>query len=126
MYVHLFKNHGIDYPIMLLVSQQHRDTYSNCLTLKFEGVMVRRSRWNAPVFKFKCDHGPHTMDFYLSTQVSYSSSFPAVSMDGDVGIPDHDRKRRAVEPLTQNMPNRRVTLDYVEKDSSEFKVWDNV
>jgi hypothetical protein len=28
-------------------------------------VKVRKSRWNAGAFQFKCDHGPHTEEFYL-------------------------------------------------------------
>jgi hypothetical protein len=104
------------------LSQPHRATCSSCLRWKFEGVKVRRSRWNAPVFKFKCDHGPHTYDFYHSTQVNYSSPIASEATDGDVETSDGGRKHRAVEPLVQNTPKRRAPSDCVEKDSNEFKV----
>jgi hypothetical protein len=85
------------------------NTCSNCKRWKLEVVKIRRFGWNAGVFKFKCDHGPHTEYFYLSTE-------------GDVAISDGGRKQSADTSLIQTMPKRREPPDYKEKDSNEIKV----
>jgi hypothetical protein len=77
-------------------------------------VKIRKLRWNAGVFEFKCDHGPHTDDFYLC-------------MGGNVAISDGGRKRSADASLIQTTPKRRVSSDYKEKDdSNEFKEADSL
>jgi hypothetical protein len=76
-------------------------------------VKIRKSRWNAGVFKFKCDHGPHTEDFYQCMWVN-------------VAISDGGRKRSAGTSLIQTTPRRRASPDYKDKDSNEFKVAGNL
>jgi hypothetical protein len=73
------------------------NTCSNCKRWWLEGMKIRKSRWNAGVFRFKCDHGPHTEDFYLCTW-------------GNDAI---------------RTPTRRAPPDYKEKGSSEIKVFAN-
>jgi hypothetical protein len=75
--------------------------------------LVRKSRWNASVFNFKYDYGPHTKAFYLSKR-------------GDMGISDGRRKHSADAPLIQTTPQRRAPPDYKQKDWNEFKVAGNV
>jgi hypothetical protein len=87
-------------------------TCSECKIWRLEGVKIRKSRWNAGVFQFKCDHGPHTEDFYLS-------------IEGNVAISEGGRKRRVDTSLLQTMPKRRAPPDYKDKDWNEFKVADN-
>jgi hypothetical protein len=89
------------------------DTCSNCKIWQLEGVKVRKSRWNASVFNFKCDYGPHTKNLYLS-------------MEGDVQISSGETKHNADAHLNQTTPKRRAPIDYKEKDSNEFKVADNL
>jgi hypothetical protein len=89
------------------------DTRSNCKICRLEGVKIRKLRWNAGVFKFKCDHGPHTEDFYLC-------------MGGNVAISDGGRKRSVDASLIQTTINRRAPPDYKEKDSNEFTGADNL
>jgi hypothetical protein len=73
-------------------------------------VQVRTSRWNAVAFRFKCDHGPHTEEFYLC-------------MGGNAAISDGGRKQSAGASFVQTTPKRRVPPDYKEKDSNEFKIF---
>jgi hypothetical protein len=79
--------------------------------------MVRKSRWRAPILKFKCDHGPHTDEFYLATSQTETCEVIVV----DVAVEDADRKLTAESPLETNSPNNRCTIEYVEKDSKRFK-----
>jgi hypothetical protein len=74
--------------------------------------MVRKSRWRAPLIRFKCDHGPHTEEFYLGT---------CEVIVVDVAVVDAGRKRTAESPLETNSFKSRRIIDYVEKDSNEFK-----
>jgi hypothetical protein len=74
---------------------------------------VEMECWNAGVFKFKCDHGTGTEDFYLPMEVN-------------VAVSDGNRKRSADTSLIQTTPKGRAPPDYKEKDSNEFKVADNL
>jgi hypothetical protein len=65
------------------------------------------------VFKFKCDHGPHPEDYYLS-------------MEADVEMQDGGRKRSAEESPIQTTLKRRATIDYEENKTNEFKVDHNL
>jgi hypothetical protein len=76
-------------------------------------VKVRKSRWNAGAFLFKCDHGPHTEEFYLC-------------MGGNDAISDGGRKRSADASVVQTTPKRRAPPEYKEKDSNEFKIFSNL
>jgi hypothetical protein len=76
-------------------------------------VKIRKSRWNAGAFWFKCDHGPHTEEFYLC-------------MGGNVAISDGGRKRSADASVVQTTPTRRAPPDCKEKDSNELKNFANV
>jgi hypothetical protein len=76
-------------------------------------VKIRKSRWNAEAFWFKCDHGPHTEEFYLC-------------MGGNDTISDDVRKRSADMYSVHTAPKRRAPPDYKEKDSNEFKNFVNV
>jgi hypothetical protein len=81
-----------------------------CKRWKREWVRVRKSRWRAPPTRFKCDHGPHTDEFYLGT-------CEVIVVD----VADAGRKRTAESPLDTNSSKNRRIIDYVEKDSNEFK-----
>jgi hypothetical protein len=76
-------------------------------------VKIRKSRWNAGVFRFKCDHGPQTDDFYLC-------------IGGNVAISDDGRKWSVDASLVQTTPKRRASPDYKAKHSNEFKAADNL
>jgi hypothetical protein len=58
------------------------------------------------------DHGPHTEEFYLGT---------CEVIVVDVAVADAGRKRTADSPLETNSSKNRRIIDYVEKDSNEFK-----
>jgi hypothetical protein len=93
---------------------RHADnTCCNCKRWWAEGVKVRKSRWNAGAFRFKCDHGPHIEEVYLR-------------MGGNDSICDRRRKRSADVSVIQTTPKRRTPPDYKEKDSDEFKTFSNV
>jgi hypothetical protein len=76
-------------------------------------VKIQKSRWNAGAFRFKCDHGPHTEEFYLC-------------MGGNDEIYDGGQKRSANASMVQTTPKRRAPPGYKEKDSNEFKNFANV
>jgi hypothetical protein len=80
----------------------------NCKRWRTEGVTVRKSRWNAGALRFKCDHGPHTEEFYLR-------------MGGNDSIYDGRQKRSGDASVVQTTPKRRAPSEYEEKDSDEFK-----
>jgi hypothetical protein len=84
------------------------DDIQNCKRWRTEGVKVRKSRWNAGAFRFKCDHGPHTEEFYQR-------------MGRNDSIYDGCRKRSGDASVVQTTPKRRAPPEYEEKDSDEFK-----
>jgi hypothetical protein len=59
-------------------------------------------------FRFKCDHGPHTEEFYQR-------------MGGNDSIYDGRRKRSGDASVVQTTPKRMGPPEYEEKDSDEFK-----
>jgi hypothetical protein len=97
----------------LYLARHADNTCCNCKTWRAEGVKVRKSRWNAGAFRFKCDHGPHTDEFYLR-------------MGGYDSIFDGRQKLSADASVVQTTPKRRAPPDYKEKDSKEFKIFFNV
>jgi hypothetical protein len=97
----------------LSLERQVDDTCCNCKRWWEEGVKVRNSRWNAGAFRFKCDHGPHTEEFYLR-------------MGGNDSIFDVRLKQSADASVVQTTPKRRAPPDYKEKNSDEFKTFSNV
>jgi hypothetical protein len=97
----------------LSLARHADDTCCNCKRWRVEGVKVRKSRWNAGAFRFKCGHGPHSEEFYLRMGVNDS-------------IFDGRRKRSAGAYVVQTTPKRRAPPDYKEKDSNEFKTFSNV
>jgi CRISPR/Cas system-associated endonuclease/helicase Cas3 len=84
------------------------ETCCNCKRWRTEGVKVRKSRWNAGAFRFKCDHGPHTEEFYQR-------------MGHNDSIYDGRQKRSGDAYVFQTTPKRRAPPEYEEKDSDEFK-----
>jgi hypothetical protein len=71
-------------------------------------------------------HGPHTDDFYLSTETNVSIFSPTESTEGDVEGSYGDTKCSTDAFLLHTTPKMRATLDYKEKDSNEFKVFGNL
>jgi hypothetical protein len=71
----------------------------------------------APIINFKCDHSPHTEEFYLATSQTETCEVIFV----DVAMADAGRKRIVESPLETNSSKNKCIIDYVEKDSNEFK-----
>jgi hypothetical protein len=89
------------------------ETCCNCKRGRTEGVKVRKSRWNAGAFRFKCDHGPHTEEFYLRIR-------------GNDLIYDVRRKWSGDAYVVQTKPKRRAPPEYKENESDEFKTVSNM
>jgi hypothetical protein len=99
-----------------------------CRRWAIDGVKVRKSRWNAPPIKYKCDRGLHTEEIYKN---SLDGNVDVMAVDVMVVDSDVDEesytseasstsKRPAQCELHSSSPKRRQ-VDYVEKGSEEFK-----
>jgi hypothetical protein len=85
------------------------ETCCSCKRWRTEGVKVRKSRWNAGAFRFKCDHGPHTEEFYQRLGVMIQSMMVVVNGAAmRLLFKQHPREGRLLNTRRRNLTNSRL------------------